>query len=922
MKKLDYIKLPTMNKGGQDSFIVAVNKDIDRLNILIADYISAKDSEKKGILLEIYHYQKAITDKYPDMFIASNPSFQEIFHKKLFESMRAAFEEQQVDSMNESQINELEIEEIPPPNQVAYVNFLNKNKEALNYFLGENHQRPVFELVKTLITKLNSEDNPERRYNDLIQMKALIRTIIAEENLSFKEKKSLRDLILSINHDMGSLPITDPVIDEYNHKAAINFANLIGKMQPESLQLLEKILYEQGKKIKATMLDDEALKSDLKLFEHCSISYLGGSNSNNFLIKHEETGEEFVLKVENRMNAPNSLDTYLRESSLRNILPPVFLHRQITFSAPTVSPSTLNLIVTPYFREGNLKEHRDHLSKAEGDSASSKAIISSAAEIFAKKAEFLLGLEAEQMALLDDKNSNWSLDEKGQPILLDTKSLKPTVNGDVFAIPPKEGKLRWFKETHTTPVFHPPELTSSMGGDADKMHAFMLGKNLYQYLTGCDEKYLGDRDDVKTFDVSLNPKGSLLGKSDMEDRTLYFHLDKGELNCLCTDNFPYGAAKIKLSSNSQFTEPLSLEQLQNHWPEIIKILSEHVTESGKKNFNYIPRVRVLEFNQPLFAIDKPIGKMGYYAVGLNSKGNELKPEEMDYQKIYFHLEADNTLSYSLKHKYGVKAGRVEGISLQQPLNEEQLNNAHDQIYQALTKDHSVNQLLKIDDPHYRREDSLIERSGRQMKAIIEALVREKPADRISVAQAYKALNEIRYSLNPEAKKEYDADLKKHCQILLDQISLHRITSKDKVMDDFINEQRKKLGNASTETLIALRSNLEEHLSHLKSPVMNEVKTAIQKTVVGLRNDAKKTFAFGKNAKADKIEEEFGKVPLAARSTILKPEAVNAVKKAMEPVGAHQAAFISFKNKFKSMISTKSQEKHEANKSNKNNLTMS
>ena len=109
----------------------------------------------------------------------------------------------------------------------------------------------------------------------------------------------------------------------------------------------------------------------------------------------------------------------------------------------------------------------------------------SALHIYDQMLNCLIDISKDGCAFPDMKNTNWLVDTNGKLLLNDTKSL-------VFC--EANGMIDYTNITRTTsdsfifsPNISPPEfydkLAQKIPISAEKMHAYIFGKNLYQYLT-------------------------------------------------------------------------------------------------------------------------------------------------------------------------------------------------------------------------------------------------------------------------------------------------------------------------------------------------------------------------------------------------------------------------------------------------------
>ena len=220
-----------------------------------------------------------------------------------------------------------------------------------------------------------------------------------------------------------------------------------------------------------------------------SISFIGGGNAQNFKIVNKITSEAYVLKIDYRDNVPRKLENQLRAGALKSIFVPLFVEREATFDhAQVFVHDTLNhritcsLLVTSFLKSKDLKSYISQAPHYER--------IQNAMRYGKQMADIFLALQKNNCAFLDSKNSNWLIGDDDRLQLADTKSFLPT-QGSFFDI--KECAEKGY--TLSTSYFMiPPEIPPSRASNkpikVDAMHVYLLGKNLYQMITQCDDTKL------------------------------------------------------------------------------------------------------------------------------------------------------------------------------------------------------------------------------------------------------------------------------------------------------------------------------------------------------------------------------------------------------------------------------------------------
>ncbi|MDR3503390.1 MAG: hypothetical protein P4L79_12505 [Legionella sp.] len=283
---------------------------------------------------------------------------------------------------------------------------------------------------------------------------------------------------------------------------------LIANMPPEKVDSLLKILFEGANFNRVDLINlysplEEGYK-DFQMFLHThTIMSLGGVNSHNFKITNTRSGKNLVLKIDFREKYPRHADIHLRKRSLENVCTPIWAERDARFVNNKNQQITRSLLVTDYCQGSDLENHAQ-LSRPINE------LISLALNIYLQMANLLRNIVRDGCAFTDMKNSNWLIDN-GVLKLADTKSFLFIDESGLLDMTIPDNY--WFYGITGTVDLIPPELNCRMPppSSADKAHTFMLGKNLYQFLTRAP-----DLDDVigKKTDFSdpifLTPSGTLL----------------------------------------------------------------------------------------------------------------------------------------------------------------------------------------------------------------------------------------------------------------------------------------------------------------------------------------------------------------------------------------------------------------------------
>ncbi|MFT4060416.1 MAG: hypothetical protein QM652_12815, partial [Legionella sp.] len=377
-----------------EKFIIEINNDIEKLNILIDHYNKTIDPmEQINALKKVYCFKQQIENKHSDRNISKYNAYQNEIQNNLFIQLQSEFKKHGIHSMY--------------------------NISTLNPSL------PIAPHSPYALPVILADMMPEKA-NKLLEI------LSAGAMFNVNELKKLYSA-------------SEPGFVEYQH-----FLNNNG------------------------------------------IQFLGGSNSKNFKIIPNDGSSPFVLKIENRMGMPKWAEEHLRVHSLREIFTPVLSARQAS-CVVNGTQITRTLLITEFCSGGDLEAH----SKTYLTNYSER--IKSALNIYHQMATILMGISNDQCAFPDMKNTNWLIESSGMVRLADTKSFVPVDSDD--HIDKSKNEEIWFHFL-STKFMNPPEFAGSSSFSADKIHSFMLGKNLYQYLSGCNHSYLKKRDNASTYDFS------------------------------------------------------------------------------------------------------------------------------------------------------------------------------------------------------------------------------------------------------------------------------------------------------------------------------------------------------------------------------------------------------------------------------------
>ncbi|MCH9756603.1 MAG: protein kinase [Gammaproteobacteria bacterium] len=279
-------------------------------------------------------------------------------------------------------------------------------------------------------------------------------------------------------------------------EVAVNPASpdeVIANMPPDKMKNLVTLLF-LGKRLDLNRLKTEVYRLSepgsaafFQFLRTHDIRSMAGTNSKNFEIveKDSEPEKRYVLQLENRLGMSMNAESYLRKNGLFDVFVPTLASRQVFYFNEDIEHMfTRNVLIAP-FCDGN--DLNTRLKKVTTNEERQKAAI----DMYTQMAEVFAVTEANGCVFTDAKNSNWLVDEDGNLKISDTKGfLFTNAQGqlDLADAEKKNGNYGVFIASRHTIM---PEGWENKPA-ANKAHAYMLGINLYQYLTKCDEKYFMD----------------------------------------------------------------------------------------------------------------------------------------------------------------------------------------------------------------------------------------------------------------------------------------------------------------------------------------------------------------------------------------------------------------------------------------------
>lgn len=253
---------------------------------------------------------------------------------------------------------------------------------------------------------------------------------------------------------------------------------IIANMSPKKLEYFLRLLINKQDPAKLYKKDSKEGENFQNFLNTHSIQSLGGNNSINFIITptNPPGGKNTILKLDLRRTLPKesknkakSTEVKLRNiSSLSKVFIPIQVERQV--KVEDYNSVSRTLYVIEQCTGGDLLNERSNTSHED--------LIDKTCTLYDEMAG-IFGLMSDNNSFFADaKNTNWLLDDKGHLHISDAKSIEPTTN------------KKKVKNEHIIidGCINVPERTIY----SDKAHSYILGKNLYQFLTDCSDKNLSN----------------------------------------------------------------------------------------------------------------------------------------------------------------------------------------------------------------------------------------------------------------------------------------------------------------------------------------------------------------------------------------------------------------------------------------------
>jgi hypothetical protein len=257
------------------------------------------------------------------------------------------------------------------------------------------------------------------------------------------------------------------------------FSEILINMDPQQVNaLINSLLIFSDNQFQQLYQTGKNKEFDNFLLDN-EISFLGGNNSQVFKIAPNNGSPEYVIKIVDRMGMSKLPVARLRETSLKDTLAPVIAERQCIV-ATQFKKNVKNIVITDCYPRGDLVAYSDtHVTDDES--------IKSAVQLYDQMLNILIKLSRNECVFPDMKNTNWLVDEHNKLVINDDKSLAFCNQDGTWQL---NKSKQYIHSEHMDPPEFINKLERGISISVDKMHAFMFGKNLYQYLTQCGDEEL------------------------------------------------------------------------------------------------------------------------------------------------------------------------------------------------------------------------------------------------------------------------------------------------------------------------------------------------------------------------------------------------------------------------------------------------
>ncbi|KTD38435.1 hypothetical protein [Legionella oakridgensis] len=479
-------KLDTLSNPQHSQDIEDINLKIAQINALIDNYNRADIHKKPELLIEIQQAHRLLDVSIRIMTFIEAGDDSEVeyinkLHQTFIDAMKNEFRALGAPSFQDAAINAWEIEHIksdaPIPSPTHFAKMTRPGFWAR--LSGASTSTAATTVIRLLgdINQSSIKENTKENYQKLTEIKRSIRDLLANEQISASDEEHLRQIITTINGRIFDILENNPVLKREIIPPHPLIANQLAAAGHDILLELTEYLAKTGE------FDAEEFhrKFDDKFpgLEAYTIRYLGGGNSQNYLLEDPISQETYVLKITPTLGNNRQTSERLRHTEVGHNMARVYASREQLRSDDMYRVFSLEL--TEFCAQGDVLAYGIKMDTPEKK-------IASAWSIYDQMADILLHFGANNALFPDMKPTNFLITEDGKLMIADTKSFIDTTAGVFDRDGEQFNRERMQSQYYMyTPGFTPPELEEGESiSKVDKHHAYLLGFSLYLYLTDQD----------------------------------------------------------------------------------------------------------------------------------------------------------------------------------------------------------------------------------------------------------------------------------------------------------------------------------------------------------------------------------------------------------------------------------------------------
>ncbi|MFA6302930.1 MAG: hypothetical protein WC627_07340 [Legionella sp.] len=813
--KSDY---PVLRRSLSEDFVQSLNADLVQLKALIIQFNETQEEpEKTEILFEIEVFRNSIINTYPGDCIANCQQFHQQLYDQLFQDIQEEFTKRGI-SVYKPKLNQYDVATVRnDTHQNQLDNLLSSDDSSLfTEYFGDHASASALE-IQYLMKNIAKEPDFQHIHKDLKQLKEMLRLYIAKERPTKEQTQSLRSLVGALNTKLHELEVKHLDVKAAS-STPVGFAEFIATMSSDKLAEFTAILMHENSRTPAVLkanLDklyfppsDPLTNEELQFLEirKYSITPMPGKNSRNFRISNADGS--WVLKVDNRLYNPKTVESQLAENALSTTITAKFVDRTTSFvNKANGEKVTRGLLITEECTGGSIESYSTKFINARDK-------LSSAFKVYRQMAVILCEVQKSNAAFPDLKNSNWLVDEKGVIMIADTKSFVPAKDG---FIDKKDPGFKWFR-TIETPSLAPPEQNLSGPIEIEPLHAYILGRNMYHYMTGNIIKDSPKKHDASQYNFPEPPFQGVYGQG---MKQLIMALVK-----------PNPKDRMKVGKALEILQTLEMEQLRDGAVRLIELYyrGDEKSQQLSKVYNNNDIKFISQFVTELHEI-------------IEAKKDHIKLE------CETHLAAVTKLG-------DVKAGFYTTELAAATTVEQLLELRNMLVTQRLTvEEKAINK--RIGQLPYRVNHEQYNKLIESAQSVVNTKGDFEGFDKIN-----KRFDQMMQHSSQKQK----------LMLQVNNLIHQGFSDKDQHMEAYMTKLRDRIALASKEQLQIIEQQLK---NIVESPLLTEIHVLIDQ----YKSEGKSPFSRGMREKARSIEEAFAKVPVYLRDKIfLEPAELAKLKR--------------------------------------------